>query len=222
VNKESLPSVQDVRSRIETVENPQVNYALRYAYLIAGRISEVVGTSSPGDTSTARGPKKSDVRFDVVDGHETVLFTVYTAKRDGMERIVALPCEFEPWAKPMAEYFSKANSSVFPFTRQHVSKYVLEHNVFSDWKYPILKYSVKKGELRETVPNHWNPFRLHAIRHLRATELVRFYHFKAEDLAAYCGWKLQTLDREVSSVMERYIDLAWQSYYGKLLRPREG
>jgi hypothetical protein len=61
---------------------------------------------------------------------------------------------------------------------------------------------------------------LHFLRHLRATELVRFYHFKAEDLAAYCGWKLQTVSH-ASSVMERYVDLgAYIEYFPKLLKKR--
>jgi hypothetical protein len=217
---ELLPSVQEVRQRIEVVEVEEIRLCLMTAYLYAGRISEVVGIATSGDTSVAMGPKGSDVRFDVVDGHETVLFTVYTAKRQGLERIVALPVEYEPWAQQVADYFQKAHGSVFPFTRQWISKYIREKETFKDYQYPIERYKVKQGQLLNIVPKHWNPFRLHALRHLRTTELVRFYHFKAEDLAAYCGWHLQTISKDISSVMERYIDLNWQSYFPKLLKKR--
>ena len=217
--RESLPSVEDVRERIEHVQQEEIRYCLMTAYLYAGRISEVVGYASQGDTSVARGPKGNDVRFDVIDGHKTALFSVYTAKRKGQERVVALPLEFEPWALPVAEYFQKAGSNyVFPFSRQFVSRKTKK--TFEGFQYPIEQYKIKQGELVKVVERHWNPFRLHALRHLRTTELVRFYHFRAEDLAAYCGWRLRTIARDISPVMERYIDLSWQEYYPKLLRER--
>jgi hypothetical protein len=219
--RESLPSVAEVRQRIAAVTKEEIRLCLMTAYLYAGRISEVVGHASPRDTTTARGPKGSDVRFDVVDGHEITLFTVYTAKRQGLERIVALPTEFEPWSKQIADYFMVAKDSfVFPFTRQYISKYILENETFKGYQYPIDRYRVKQGELVNVVPRHWNPFRLHALRHLRTTELVRFYHFRAEDLAAYCGWRLRTVAKDISPVMERYIDLSWQEYFPKLLKER--
>ncbi len=218
--RESLPSVNGVRQRIEQIREEPIRFSLMTAYLYAGRISEVVGYASPGDTSIARGPKGSDVRFDVVDGYEVALFSVYTAKRKGQERVIALPMEFEPWARPVADYFKKAdNNFVFPFSRQFVSKHTQE--TFLGFQYPIEMYKVKEGELVNTVEKHWNPFHLHALRHLRTTELVRFYHFRAEDLAAYCGWRLRTMSRDISPVMERYIDLSWQEYFPKLLKKRE-
>lgn len=217
--RESLPSVEEVRQRIEQVKEEPIRYALKTAYLYAGRISEVVGYASQGDTSVARGPKGTDVRFDVIDGHKTTLFSVYTAKRKGQERVIALPIEFEPWALPVAEYFQKAGvHDVFPFSRQLVSRKTKE--TFQGFQYPIDEYKIREGELLRVIEKHWNPFRLHALRHLRTTELVRFYHFRAEDLAAYCGWRLRTIARDISPVMERYIDLSWQEYYPKLLKER--
>ena len=44
------------------VEDPKIKHVLIAAYLFAGRISEVVGKVCPKDTTTARGPKGTDIR----------------------------------------------------------------------------------------------------------------------------------------------------------------
>ncbi len=99
---------------------------------------------------------------------------------------------------------------------------VFARELFSGLRYPIERYVNRNKQLNlvQTVHKHSRPFNLHALRHLRATELVRFYHFGAEDLSAYCGWRLSTSVRGISPVMERYIDLNWQQYIHKLFKPR--
>jgi hypothetical protein len=220
MQQQSLPSVHEVRNRIEKIESPDIRLSIMTAYLYAGRISEVIGKATPGDTTVARGPAGTDATLDTIEGHEAVLFNVYTAKRDGLLRVVALPIETEPWAKLLYDYFqSKGTAKVFPFTRQIV--WCSAKETFKGLTYPVDKYRVVNRELQSVreVPKHDHPFALHALRHLRATELVNFYHFKAEDLAAYCGWRLTSLTK-MTTVMERYIGLQWQDYFPKLLKRR--
>jgi len=94
-----LPSDQEIRGRIEAVEDEQTRMAFKYQYLIAGRISEVCGAYAP------RGEDCFPVDF---DGVLAVLFAVKTAKRRGRLRPVALPLsvDLEPWADQVREYFA--------------------------------------------------------------------------------------------------------------------
>lgn len=215
-----------IRQRIESVEQEDIRFCLETCYLYAGRISEVVGVKYPSDTKTvARGPHGSDVTKDfyMADLREIpcVVFNVRTAKRQGKERKVALPLDpiYEPWAKPIYEYFEgKGNEVVFPFTRQAV--WMQSKAAFEGLTYPIETYTIKHGEVKTKVADHVRSFRLHALRHLRATELRERYQFDGFDLASYCGWRLGTIVPQISRTMERYLSLGWSSYFPKLLKRR--
>jgi len=148
-------------------------------YLFAGRISEVVGKATKGDTmTTPRGPQGVDASRQIYEvgsiGEEAVVFKVKTAKRRGRERRIALPLnsDFEPWAELLYDYFKEmGNAVVFPYTRQKMWEYA--KRVFEGLSYPIETYMIwRNGELLKKVDEHFRPFRLHALRHLRATELV--------------------------------------------------
>jgi hypothetical protein len=219
----SLPGYDVVRARIEAVHERDIRYCLQTAYLYAGRISEVVGKASLGDSkTTARGPKGSDAVLDSYQFRDSqepiVVFTVRTAKRDGIERKVAVPFNYEPWAKELYSYFQEfGNKFVFPFTRQKV--WTRSKEVFQGLDYPVEEYRVLHNGTLQTVPRHARPFRLHALRHLRASELVSYYGFDGFSLATYGGWKYSTMAR-TSSVMDRYLSLSWQSYIEKLFKER--
>lgn len=73
--------------------------ALKYQYLIAGRISEVYGDYSP---------KGIDAYKIEINDRDAVLFAVRTAKRKGYRRAAALPYneKYEPWVKELYELFS--------------------------------------------------------------------------------------------------------------------
>lgn len=224
----SLPNVETIRERIEAIERKDIRFCLKTAYLYAGRISEVVGKATPSDNTVARGPKGTDVRMDFYQNNNEeipcVVFTVRTAKREGIERKVALPLKYEPWAKEVYEYFKKTgNKIVFPFTRQVVGMYVRQNGIFKGLTYPIEKYVIveREGELKTvtTIDRHIRSYNLHAIRHSRASELVEYYGFDGFNLATYGGWTYKTAAR-VSNVMDRYLSLGWQSYFPKLLKRR--
>jgi len=194
-------------------------------YLFAGRISEVVGRATKGDTmTTARGPIGTDALSQIYElgtiQEQAVVFRVKTAKRRGRERRIALPTNsnFEPWAKSLYNYFEeRGDAIVFPYTRQKIWEYA--KRVFEGLRYPIETYMIwKDGQLQKKVDEHFRPFRLHALRHLRATELVEYYGFNAFELATYCGWTYRTVTGMGS--VDRYLSLSWQSYFPKLLKKR--
>jgi hypothetical protein len=222
----SLPGPDVVRSRIESVNQESIRFCLMACYLYAGRISEVVGFKYASDIKTeARGSRGSDAVKDVymagMKRIPCVVFTVRTAKREGKERKIALPLNpaYEPWTKPLYEYFkSKGDSLVFPFPRQQV--WACSKTAFEGLTYPIETYTWKHGDVFTKVDEHIRPFRLHALRHLRATELREHYQFDGFDLASYCGWRLGTIVPQISRTMERYLSLGWASYFPKLLKKR--
>lgn len=224
----SLPDPDTIRHLIATVRQEPYRHCLETAYLYAGRINEVVGLSCPSDNTRAIGPRGTEATLDTITHKKIVLFKVRTEKRQQMIRMIALPFRYEPLAEPLYNYFkSRKTELVYPFTRQKIG--AIARTLFKGLSYPIETYKVvdnvkvvneKKLITYKHVPKHPRPFNLHALRHLRATELVHTYHFNAQDLAAYCGWTLATTTPGVSPTMARYIDLSWQQYITKLFKQR--
>jgi len=229
------PDLMKVRDRIETIKHVPSRHCAKYLYLIDGRISEAVGRKAPSDKgSAARGPRGRDVSFQEYDGEEVALFNVYTSKREGTLRICALPLNsvYEPWTREIAEYFDRfdRDNHVFPFNRGKVWR-----ECRSAWEglvYPIENYKVIEVDLKgnvilnengkkksKTITRHTRPFNLHAIRHIRATDLVVYYGFNGPNLSAFAGWTLSTA-MQVSSSINKYVSLDWRSYFHKLLKKR--
>lgn len=230
MSKLSLPSISTVRSRIEKIRQKQVKVCLMCGYLFCGRVSELISKVSPSDTghTTPRGPHGTDVKLSSFElgplREEAVVFSVKTAKRGGIPRLIALPLnkEYEPWTEQVYEYFQECGKDFcFPFTRQKVWQYTTQ--VFEGLRYPIEQYTIieKHGELknRKVVKRHTRKFRTHALRHIRASELIEDYGFDGIDLSVYGGWTLRSTIG-VGSSMQRYAHLQWRKYFPKLLRKR--
>jgi len=200
-------------------------------YLFDARISEVVGRSCPGDTSKAMGPRGTAVRLDVFktgDLEEKVsLFDLTVVKQRGgkkKRRVIGLPLnpKYEPWIPQLCKFFlERGKKHVFPFTRQMMWRH--SKKVFKGLIYPIESYELieDRGDIKvRKVRNfHYRNFRLHALRHIRTTELVEYYGFDGVDLCAFVGWALQTTMRG-PQVLSRYLSVHWQRYFPKLLKTR--
>jgi hypothetical protein len=224
----SLPKVETVRKRIESVGPESYRIFLKCAYLFAARVSELVSYASPTDKTTVpRGPTGKDYYLDTFTlgplKAEAAIFKVKTAKRGGKERLIALPLDkrYEPWTVDILQYYRKCGDKpLFPFTRQRALQ--IAWQAFKGLKYPIERYVIanKSLGLRKVVDSHLKPFGLHALRHLRASELIEFYGFDGIDLSIYGGWTLKSMVG-VGGSLERYAHLQWQKYFPKLLKPRE-
>jgi len=191
-------------------------------YLTCGRAKEIVARTTPGDKSgrnVASGPKGTDTRLTQFGDFEVALFNVYTQKRDDLKRIIALPTKYEPMAAPLHKYMTEfGDKPVFNFTRQKLWREGKPQ--FKELTYQIMKYTIwENGEIIKTVDKHRKNFTLHALRHLRAEELVEYYGFTGFDLATYGGWTMKSTVG-VSSMFDRYVGLDWRSYVGKLLKKR--
>lgn len=226
----SLPGVKTVRERIEEVKPKDVRVCLMCGYLFCARVSELVSEVSPSDKAytTARGPQGSEVKMDIFKlgeiREEAAIFTVSTAKRGGIERLVALPLnsEYEPWTGKVYEYFKACGEDpCFPFTRQKVWQH--SKQAFDGLRYSIERYTITQPqgehEVRSVVNRHFKPFRTHALRHIRASELIEYYGFDGVDLSIYGGWTLRSTIG-VGSAMQRYAHLQWRKYFPKLLKKR--
>ncbi|MFZ7138317.1 MAG: hypothetical protein ACOWW1_07860 [archaeon] len=226
----TLPEVEVVRQRIETAKTKEAKFCLMAAYLFCARASEIVGTTNSYDLNhnqtLARGPTGNDVKLETFElgaiKTQVAVFTVRTAKRDGKIRKIALPLEkeYEPWTEPLYNYYKEHNKDkVFPFTRQKAWTYAQE--TFSGLRYPIEKYNTYDMEETKPVPvkAHMKPFRTHALRHLRATELIETFGFTGFDLSVYGGWTLRSMVG-VGSAMSRYAHLDWRRYFPKLIKKR--
>jgi len=225
-----LPNVEIIRQRIQNTSDKDMRMCFNCLYLYAGRISEVVGNAYKSDDTVARGP----TGIDVTQGcnmfgdfkEDAVIFTVRTAKRQGIIRKIGIPVKYEPLGMVLFEYFKEFGKAlVFPFTRQDAYRYAREHKVFQGLTYPIEKYTIwENGELMQSVEGHDKPYTLHAIRHTRATELVEFYGFDGFNLAAYGGWTISVAQSMFGArtprVFSRYLYLNWQGYFPKLLKKR--
>jgi integrase len=225
----SLPEVAEVRRRIEKAAFEPIRFCLMTQYLCGSRISELIGEECAGDTAKARILRKEDLRFDFMNingrREDALIINLRTAKRQGKPRIIALPLreEFEPWTRQIANYSLEKKDAVFPFTRQLALYYATRERVFKGLSYPIENYKdvVRKegAVIRQTVKSHTRPFNLHALRHLRASELVGYFGFDAFQLGTFGGWTYKTT-AGISNVMARYLSLSWQSYFPKLCKRR--
>lgn len=197
---ENLPSVEDIRTRIDSVEMIKYRNALRYEYLICGRVSEVCGKY---------GPKGTDAQIVEIDGEEAVLFPVKTAKRKGKLRPVVLPLKYEPWARALVGWFEhRGEEDAFPFCMRSLQR--VAHFLFEGLSYPIEAYG-------DTEP-HWNPVCTHALRHIRALQdLLCFYGFDGLDLAIYGGWSSQSVEARLPGIATRYLHLIGNNVNQKLL-----
>lgn len=222
-----LPSVNIIRKRILTAKPDEAKYSLMSAYLFCARVSEIVGRICPSDSAktTARGPTGNSYEIHEYDlgpiQTEAAVFTLHTAKRRGKERRIALPLDpkYEPLTQLLVDYFDKfGGDKVFDFTPQKATSYA--RNVFDGLTYPIESYKIyKNGIVEKVVDEHVKPFRTHALRHLRTTELIEVFGFNGFDLSIYGGWTLRSMVG-VGSAMSRYAHLQWRKYFPKLLKVR--
>ena len=221
-----LPPFATIRQRIESTKEEETKFCFMAEYLFCARISEIIGRCSPSDVTTeARGICGKDAKQTIFkfrnEYFDIVVFTVRTAKRHGKIRKIALPLDnkFEPFTEQLFDYVTQfGNDHVFPFTRQKAWQRATE--VFNGLEYPIETYEIYvNGKKQPPIFEHMKPFRTHALRHLRATELLEVYDFSGVELSLYGGWTLRSM-LGVASSLSRYSHVHYRKYMPKLLTKR--
>lgn len=196
-----MTDIQTVRERISTIKNPKLQIIAKFQLLTACRVSEAVGEYAV---------KPNDLSFTEYKGHPLALWTLHTAKRGGVERIVALPYS-QSGVEGMVQYFKSRKRNVFNYGISSVCHLLAEE--LGDLEYFIEKYSIslKKQEKSIAIPAHNRRMNTHALRHLRLSELVNVYGFDEIDLATFAGWRMK-------GMAKRYVTSAWGRYIDKLIK----
>jgi len=220
-----LPTPLEVRQRIEAVgdtihptenrrvardvDEYQLQVAMKYQYLVAGRVSEIAGKYQPG----------TDLAYPVyINGKECLLLPVKTAKRKTEEgwslRGPAVPFDkrYEPWAEELWGYLQD-NKEPFRFAeKDSSSKRILEAAITHTFQglHWLLKPTSKRG-------SKWVPFKSHSLRRCRTLMLQVFHKFEPFDLLFYGGWEDEDMAKTPSGMSHYlYVELD-QSPYGLLM-----
>jgi len=209
-----LPTPIEVRQRIEAVgdtihptenrrvakdvDEYQLQMAMKYQYLVAGRVSEIAGKYQPG----------TNLGYPVyIDGVESLLLPVKTAKRKtdtGWSlRGPSVPFnkQYEPWAEELWEYLQD-NEEPFRFAeKDSSSKRILEAAITYtfDGMYWNLKPTSDRG-------SKWVPFKSHSLRRCRTLMLRIFHNLTPWELLFYGGWEDEDMTKEPSG-MSHYLYL---------------
>jgi len=230
-----FPEPFQTRERIESMseatdEDLIYKNGFRYLYLVAGRISELVGEYSP---------KGTDPQLKRINGNEVVIFPIRTARRKGGWRPVVLPYskKFEEWTEPVYEWF-KNFGATNPFDLNKYSKAKKKHykryfqwkaeEVFKDHLWRRESYR-RNGKVEDEKDKK---FRLLWLRDQRIRELRDVYNFYGEEIRMYTGLTNKKFDRIKSVITppnepleepnyNEFLDRA-SGYFEKLLVERNG
>jgi len=218
---------------------------MMYGFLIAGRVSEIVGERCKSDIKTTpRGPTGADfevtqARVNGVD-YEALVFNVKTSKRGGIPRSIGVPLDpaLEPWAWALLKYFQGFDEKdhVFPFTRQALFPSAVE--VFrDDYVYPIEEYKTQEldqetfDKLIMQVPDGLKhlvkapKYLIEETKIPRHTRKLRLHgalrHYRLMELTS--KFQFNREDRKLyaghaGDVTDRYTHMDWTSYFPKLLK----
>jgi len=171
-----IGDIDSLRERIDNLRNDKLKVIAKFQLVTACRLSEAVGKYAV---------QSKDLTLTEYKGHQLALWTLRTAKRNGVPRIIALPFT-EIWVDSLVKYFQSRKKRLFAYGTSSVNHLLAIE--FEGLEYYIEKYSLRKDE---TVEAHKRSLNSHALRHLRLSELVNIYGFDDIDLATFAGWKMK-------------------------------
>lgn len=217
------PTVTEIREKIETVRVDKYKYAMMYGFLTASSVSEICGKYKPQESNISETTMK-------INGQNVpaIMFLIDTMKKQIIRPcVIPLDEKYEPWAKPLLEYFlDKEGDYPFNFCMRAIQREA--RTVFSGdiwWRGEYI--SSRTGERVSADPL---PFTLKSLRSLRKQNLIEYYSFNDIDLAIFGGWKettdpLTTL--KIKDILitktrlsdESYFKKMSETYFKKLLMP---
>lgn len=207
-----LPTPLEVRQKIEAVgdtihptenrrvakdvDEYQLQMAMKYEYIVAGRVAEIAGKYQP----------ETDLAYPVyINDIESLLIPVKTAKRKTEEgwslRGPAIPFnkKFEPWTEELWDYLQD-NQDPFRFAeKDSSSKRILEAAIEYAFEgtHWLLKPTSDRG-------SKWTRFKSHSLRRCRTLMLQVFHKFLPFDLLFYGGWEDASMAK-IPSGMAHYL-----------------
>ena len=219
-----LPTPIEVRNQIEMVgesihptdnkrvakdvDEYQLQMAMKYQYIVAGRVAEIAGKYQPED----------NLVYPVyINDIESVLFPVKTAKRKTESgwtlRGPAVPFnpKYEPWAEELYEYLQD-NTNPFDFgsvgSKPNSSKRILEAAI--EYSFEGFYWNLKPTSGRGSK---WVPFKSHSLRRCRTLMLRVFHNLEPFELLFYGGWEDKDMTKEPSGMSHYlYIEIDESDY----------
>ena len=218
----SLPSVLEVRKRIEKTPNPDIKFGLMYLFLIAGDLSEAFGKNSPtGDDATLVSYEFDD------DVYEAVLFKSKKVPRKKVGRAVAIPYDiyYEPWAKPLFEYFQDhKRDHIFGNFIEDIKPITFTRYITDELLKIFVGFPCFKNDYQV-------PFSAICLKDVRIKNLREFYLFQDLDLSLLSfthkyvelNKPNKEIIRRITSKENSLSDLKnyAEEYFGLLLKPFE-
>ena len=216
-----LPTPLEVRKQIEKVgdsihptedrrvardvDEYQLQMAMKYEYIVAGRVAEIAGKYQP-ETNLAYPVNIKNI--------ESLLIPVKTAKRKTESgwslRGPAIPFDpkYEPWTEELWEYLQD-NKTPYKFAeKDSTSKRILEAAIEHTFEgfYWNLKPTSNRG-------SKWVRFKSHSLRRCRTLTLRVFYRFLPWELLFYGGWEDEDMTKEPSGMSHyTYIEIDESDY----------
>ena len=209
------PTPAMVRGRLHLATRHELEQ--KFIYEAGCRVSEA--------TDPRYRVEGQDLSIQDFEGEEFLVINLRTSKREGLPRTVASSLRLDPLARDIwegVEGWRPRSGPLFDIGPLAIRRAVV--NTFWGLSYPIMSYKISEktldGEIIKEgykVDSHWRPFSVHALRHLRATELSQHYGFTGEDLARFLGWTMSSA--RLSNMIERYEIYNWKKYGHRLLIP---
>jgi len=133
------PTEAEVRTRIGSIKDEKYRHAFMFQLITCARISEVCGKYAPTRNSFL------ETEF---NEERAVMFIVKTAKRKGRLRSCAVPLNpnYEPWTKPLLDYFKDCKEEhPFKFHENpaHSVRYAQweAEKTFAEMMWPMVQYT---------------------------------------------------------------------------------
>lgn len=216
-----LPTPIEIRNQIEMVgesihptdnkrvandvDEFQLKMAMKYQYIVAGRVAEIAGKYLAED----------NLAYPVyINDIEALLLPVKTAKRKTESgwtlRGPAIPFDskYEPWTEELWDYLQD-NNNPFKFgDKASTSKRILEAAI--EYTFEGFHWNLKPTSNRGSK---WVPFKSHSLRRCRTLMLRVFHNLEPFELLFYGGWEDKDMTKEPSGMSHYlYIEIDESDY----------
>jgi hypothetical protein len=202
--KSLLTILEEVRKRIEKIEDDRFKHALMYQYLIGGNVSEVAGKYAPLISDMHQ------IEYEFNDRKiQAVMFIIEVAKRPDYYRACVLPLDpiYDPWVEQVRNWFIKSEKKM-PFylgkkdnilTSSNKSKLMTKSSkYFEELNWLTGAYTTSDYQRdREKVK-----FTANRLRNLRQSVLEKIYSFTEVDLAYFGAWNIESIHEEINEQVE--------------------
>ena len=202
--KSLLSTLEEVRKRIEKIEDDRFKHALMYQYLIGGNVSEVAGKYAPLISDMHQ------IEYEFNDRKiQAVMFIIEVAKRPDYYRACVLPLDpiYDPWVERVRNWFINSENQM-PFYLGKKDKIKISSNK-SNLMTKSSKYFKGLSWLTGayTASEHQRgrdkvEFTANRLRNLRQSVLEKIYGFTEVDLAYFGAWNIESIHEEVNEQVE--------------------